>query len=464
MINLFEKLKDVIRRMIAYDTVEDTIPTVVYSSEEMESAIELWENIYTDNAPWLDDWVSSLNLGATICESLTMMVTAEMESRIDNNDFLQDQYSRHFLPHLNDKIEQGMAVGGMIARPYVIGNEIYIDFCRQGQFLPISFDDDGELYDVAFFERITKQNYYYTRIERQTFDKSGKVIIETNAYVSKSVDQIGEKINLEQIDEWAYISPIVEIPSDKPLYGFYKVPKANKIDLDSPLGVSVFSTTTELLEKADMQFSRLDWEYEGGQMAVEIAEDAIPPEGRGMDDGKERLYRRLDFENLDTYHIFNPTLRDANYMAGLDKYLMRIEDNIGLARGTLSESVADARTATEIRILKQKSYITVHAHQDAIDTMIEDCVYAMSVLANYYNLASISNYEVITEWKDSILTDSSTELDERLKCIEAGIESKEETRAWRKGEDIETATQKIAEINESQTNGLMNDIFSRSFE
>lgn len=436
----------------------------MYSSEEMESAIELWENIYTDNAPWLDDWVPSLNLGATICESLTMMVTAEMESRIDNNDFLQDQYSRHFLPHLNDKIEQGMAVGGMIARPYVVGNDIYIDFCRQGQFLPIAFDDDGELYDVAFFERITKQNYYYTRIERQTFDKSGKVIIETNAYVSKSVDQIGEKINLEQIDEWAYISPIVEIPSDKPLYGFYKVPKANKIDLDSPLGVSVFSTTTELLKKADMQFSRLDWEYEGGQMAVEIAEDAIPPEGRGMDEGKERLYRRLDFENLDTYHVFNPTLRDANYISGLDKYLMRIEDNIGLARGTLSESMADARTATEIRILKQKSYVTVHAHQGAIDRMIEDCVYAMSVLANYYNLATVSNYDIITEWKDSILTDSSTELDERLKCIEAGIESKEETRAWRKGEDIETATQKIAEINESQTNGLMNDIFSRSFE
>lgn len=455
MINIFEKLKEVIRKMVAYDSIEDTLSTSVYSSEKMESAIDLWERMYEDDAPWLDDYISSLNLGATICESMAMVVMAEMESRIEGNDFLAEQYERHVLPHLSDEVEKAMAVGGMVARPYVTKDEICVDFCRQGQFLPISFDDDGNLYDVAFFERITKGDYYLTRVERQTFDKSAqKVTIETKAYMSKSPDSVGDVVSLENVEEWSYISPVVEIQSDAPLFGFYKVPKANKIDLDSPLGISIFATATNLIKKADEQFSRLDWEYEGGQLAVEISEDAIPPEGRGMDELGERIYRRLDFDNNDAYHVFNPSLRDANYIAGLDKYLMRIEDNVGLARGTLSESVADARTATEIRILKQKTYITVTSHQKAIDQMLEGLVNAMSVLAGFYEIGSSENYEIVTEWKDSVLTDTSTELDERLKCIEAGIDSKEETRAWRKGEDIETARERIAEITASQGSGI----------
>lgn len=455
MINILEKLKEVVRRMVAYDSIEDTLSTTVYSSKKMDSAIDLWERMYEDDAPWLDDYISSLNLGATICESMAMMVLAEMESRIEGNDFLADQYERHVLPHLSDELEKAMAVGGMVARPYVTKDEICVDFCRQGQFLPISFDDDGNLYDVAFFERITKGDYYLTRVERQTFDKSAqKVTIETKAYMSKSPDSVGDVVSLENVEEWSYISPVVEIPSDAPLFGFYKVPKANKIDLDSPLGISVFATATNLIKKADEQFSRLDWEYEGGQLAVEVSEDAIPPEGRGMDELGERIYRPLDFDSNDTYHVFNPSLRDTNYIAGLDKYLMRIEDNVGLARGTLSESVADARTATEIRILKQKTYITVTSHQKAIDQMLEGLVNAMSVLAGFYEIGSSENYEIVTEWKDSVLTDTSTELDERLKCIEAGIDSKEETRAWRKGEDLETARERIAEITASQGSGI----------
>lgn len=45
--------------------------------------------------------------------------------------------------------------------------------------------------------------------------------------------------------------------------------------MDSPLGISFFSDAKDLIQKADEQFGRLDWEYEGGQMAIDVDPTAL---------------------------------------------------------------------------------------------------------------------------------------------------------------------------------------------
>lgn len=55
--------------------------------------------------------------------------------------------------------------------------------------------------------------------------------------------------------------------------------------------------------------------------------------------------------------VFSPALRDVSILNGLNDLLMRIEDTCGLARGTFSNPQSEARTATEIKILKQRSYL-----------------------------------------------------------------------------------------------------------
>lgn len=458
--NLIEKLKEAIRKMVAYRNVEETIESTIYSSEKMEEHIDICKLIYTNQAPWLSEEVVSLNLGKEIAQSMQMMVLSEMESKINNNDFMNEQYQKNLIDKLPENLEKAMAVGGMIARPYISNNQIFFDFCLQGEFLPIAFDDDGTLYDVAFIKRIVSGNNYYTRIERQTFDAANKTItIETKAFVSKRADYVGDEIPLDTVDDWADITPVITINNtERPLFGFYKVPIANNIDLDSPLGISVFTPAINLIQKADEQFSRLDWEYEGGQMAVDVSEDAL--QNMEMDRFENRIYRKLNFDNIDTYEAFAPTLRDSNFINGLEKYLMRIEDVVGLARGSISEVSADARTATEIKILKQRTYITVKNHQEAIDKMLNGCVYAMNVLSNLYFEESKAEAELVTDWKDSVLTDTDAELEQRLRLLDAGIEGKAELRAWWKGEDLETAQQMVDEIAEQNGSELLNDIFT----
>lgn len=464
--NFINKIKEILRRMVAYKTVEETIEDNIYAvGEEMTSAIEKWRSIYQDDSPWLDDKIISLGLGKAICQTMKMQVLSEMGTEIKDNEFMNEQYQKHFVEKLSEHIEKAMAMGGVVARPYFSNGEIYTDFCLQGDFIPIAFDDDGEMTDVAFVYRFVSGSKYFTRVERQTFNKADKTItIQNKGFVSKSSESVGDEVLLEDVEEWLGIEPVFIIPdADAPLYGYYKVPIANNIDLDSPLGISVFSPAVDLIKKADEQFSRLDWEYEGGQLALDISDDVMPNRteyGKAqMDELHDRIYRRHPFSDEDAYHIFNPSLRDANLQSGLDKYLMRIEDLVGIARGSLSEVTTEAMTATEIKILKQRTYVTVCAHQKAIDKMINGLVKAMSIIAKVYKIDS-SELEVATEWKDSVLTDTDAELAQRLQLLDAGIESKAEIRAWWKGEDIETAQAEIDKINEENASPLLDDIFT----
>lgn len=495
---IIELIKDALRHMIAYKDVSDTVDIdTVTISDKMQNNIDLWSNIYCDESPWLsdDDGIYSLNLGKSICQELARSVMSELESSItDPNapelseteientvidlsnraNFLNDCYMKNLMKCFDDRLEMGMATGGMVIKPYVSNGRIYFDFCYQGEFYPIAFDDDGNITDIAFIDEFISGDFKYSKIERQTF-ADNTIVVENKAYKTKIKkaeddsnipDELGTEIDLKLIDRWAYISPQVTIQNvDRPLYGYYKVPLANNIDKNSPLGISVFSPAVKMIERADKQFSRLDWEYEGGQMAIDIDESALHfSEGYfgtqlEQDQTRNRLYRKVDLGTDDTYNAFAPSLRDNNYLAGLTRYLTKIEDLVGLARGTLSEVDAEARTATEIKILKQRQYVTVSKNQTELQRTLEDVVYAMNTLAELYNLSQTGEYNLNLNWKDSILTDTDTELSQKINLKNAGILMDWEVRAWYTGEDEETAKAVIQEKEDKEQAKLANDIF-----
>lgn len=498
---LIEYLKEALRSMTAYKDVKDTVKSEdIYTvSEAMSTAIDKWRDMYMDNAEWLndDEGVFSMNIASTICSELKMYVLNEMNSHIvvpgqledskehdeskDNIDiytnraaFLDDLYHKHLLNKLDDVLEKAMALGGVIIKPYISNNTVYFDFCYQGEFYPIAFDDDNNITDIAFLDQFVVNNKKYSKVERQVF-KNNTVTVINKAYVTKynpnaETSELGTEIPLTTIEKWSNIEPRTTVENvEKPLFGYYRVPLANNVDMKSPLGVSVFNRAVRMIERTDKQFSRLDWEYEGGQIAIDVDPTAIVTEqtyyGRQLkqDEFRNRIYRRLDLGTDETYQAFTPALRDANYLAGLDRYLMRIEDIVCIARGTLSNVQADARTATEIKTLKQRTFDTVHKNQESLQKALENAIYAANVLVDLYAeemQAPEGDYVTNTEWSDSILVDIYTELEQRLQLVDKDIMSKTEVRMWYTGEDEATAQAAIDKIKKDNQESMMNDLFS----
>ena len=79
---------------------------------------------------------------------------------------------------------------------------------------------------------------------------------------------------------------------------------------------------------------------------------------------------------------------------------------------------------------------------------MRDVVRAMDKYATMYNLAPEGEYELSFEWDDSILTDRSQEMQERLELLAQGIISKAEMRQWYTGETEPQAKAAIAAMQQ----------------
>lgn len=358
----------------------------------------------------------------------------------------------------------------------LLNAEIDFDYIQADRFFPLSFDANGKVIEAAFIQTKVdkaKERVFirleYHKLEKRTvtvqnfaFESTDMSLANSNSI--KSASNLGRQIPLTDVPEWASLQPKTVIEGvDRLLFAYFRMPEANTIDPYSPLGVSGYSRVIQLIKDADMQYSRLLWEYEAGEMAIDVDRDALKfftdPNGEGysvLPEKQQRLFRKVDLNTEDTYQVFAPNLRDVSIVHGLNTIFMRIEDSIGLSRGTLSDvNTQEAKTATELKILKQRSFATNADIQMALQDALTDVVYVMDVYCTLYEVTPPGEYEVSFEWDDSILVDSESELSKRITLMQNGLASKLETRMWYFGETENQARAAMMQIEEEATQAMM---------
>ena len=300
----------------------------------------------------------------------------------------------------------------MYIQKYVSGDHIVVDVVQADAFFPTTFDTSRNLTGAIFSEQIKRKNRIYTRLEHHEY-ANGKEVIANRAFESASIESLGREIPLTDVPEWAAIAPDATIENiDRPLFAYFRIPKANREDQHSPLGVSVFADAVATIRDADRQYGALLWEYDGGQMAIDADDAAIRHNTNGstsLPKREKRLFRHVlsggAHAQQTLYEVFAPQLRDENYRRGLDTMLKRIEFQCGLAYGTLSDPQSVDKTAEEVRNSKQRSYSSVKSIQTALQAALDDLIYAINTYATMYQMAPVGEYKVAYDWDDSIVND-----------------------------------------------------------
>ncbi|WP_099205865.1 phage portal protein [Scatolibacter rhodanostii] len=408
---MFEKmlkwLKNLLDRMFDESGTSD-----IALSDRMSTAINLWASMYETGGPWVSECLHSMQLPGVIAEEFARLVTIESEIDISGSpraDFI-NLTLEPFFDKLRNYVELGCALGGIVFKPYVSDDKIIIDTVQGDCFYPTQFDSSNRMTGAIFIEQIHRKGFIYTRTEYHNY-QNGTHQIKNRAFKSKSSFSLGEEIALTDVPEWEQIAPELTINyCDRPLFGYFKIPSANKTDRHSPLGVSVYSKSINTIKNADEQYGRFLWEFEGGELAVDVAEDLLEHQPDGsvkVPKAQERLYRKRTVPTKDQnfYEVFSPTLRDESLSRGLDRILKLIEFQCGLAYGTISDPQTVDKTATEVISSKQRSYVTVKDIQKALETAIDDLAYAVDKLAEIYQLAPAGNYKIAYDWDDSIVND-----------------------------------------------------------
>lgn len=489
-----EKLKGAFRNMFSPKTIEEVLQIQPAISTMMKENIELWENLYQDKSPWCgaDDSIKSLGLPSMIASEKARTATIEMQIKVtgesERAEFIREFVDKKLMPTIRKQLEYGIALGGLVIKPYIMPGvngkyTVGLSYVKAGDFYPLTFSSEGDIIECAFADRIIKRNEIYTKVE--WFRLEGTTLIVRNkAFVRRDNNtttvipstELGTPVDLHSIPEWSAISEEVVInDAESIMFAYFKMPISNNIDLSSPLGVSGFSRAIDLIHRADEVYSDLLWEMEGGQLAVDVDRTALNPtkdiNGNPIEllpQRQQRLFRHsLDLGEDDKYEVFSPQLRDKNFINSLNTILMHIEDVTELSRGTLSEvTYAEARTATELKILKQRSFSANRDIQKELERALEQCIQTVDKYCDLYGINTKGEYEVAYKWDDSILVDKDTERQVDLLDVDKGLLSKVEYRMKWMGETKDQAEQALKEIVNAQMDLLQQeqDIYGSQFE
>jgi A118 family predicted phage portal protein len=433
-------IKGVWNKIMNKSTIESKMNIDIAMSNEMSTFIKDCKDIYEDKAKWVDNkTVFSMNLGAGIASEIARLVTLEFKSEISNNNFLNKEYQA-VIDNIRTYTEYAAATGGLVFKPYISNNRIEVDVVQADMFFPTAYTSRGEVTGCVLPETKVIGEYTYTRLEYHNFTNEGHMIRNV-AFKKKNLDQfrttqsdsLGDEIPLSEIEDWANLEPQVTIRNvDRPLFSYFKMPLANTIDSSSPLGVSVYARVAkDILKKADEQYSRIDWEFRGSELSIDVSADMMRDYDNGtltLPTGKERLYRRLDIDptadKTSGWNIFSPNIRDISLYNGLQHQLRTIEFLCGLAYGTISDPNETDKTAEEIKSSKQRSYQLVKDIQKSLRTSLENLVYIMSVWGQLANLGvKPVNIEtdISFDFDDSIVKDIDKENDSMFLDVSSGI-------------------------------------------
>lgn len=452
--------------MIQYENIKKAMGIDIAVSTDMAQAIYRWQKMYRNKPPWINKDIKGLNLPAAISSEFARLVTNEAKIEVSGSpraDMINQIIQKKFKKNLRTYIEYASALGGISFKPYPSMDSIAIDIVRAGNCYPTEFNSDGEMTGVIFPEFKRRGKKLYTRLEYQAL-QGDRYIIVNRAFVSTKaivktdeIVQLGTEIGLDDIDEWSDISPYEEFyHADGTLFSYLKMPMANNIDPDSPLGVSVYSRAEQQIQDADEMYGATLWEFRSKETAIQASNEYFKKDRKGdviLPKGQERLYYPMgnnitSQDGKPLFNVYSPEIREQSFFNGYNRIIQKVEFNSGLAYGTLSDPQSVDKTAEEIKTSKQRSYSTVTDIQEATENAIKNLVHAIDVWMDLKQIAPSGKVEVACDWDDSLIVDKKYELEQLRADVGMGAVGLVEYRMKRFGETKDQAIEMLRQASE----------------
>jgi len=399
------------------------IPEIKQTASAVINSQQLWRQMYLNQAPWTRKCVKSLNLAATIAAEISRLITLEIKSSVDD-EAVDVIYQREIMKGLRNQIEYGLALGGLIMKPFAQNGTVRVDFAQPSDFSILSASTDGTILEIIFRDYLKWKEAWYVRQEYHKFDEAAsRYLIMNEVRRSDEKGGIGNVINdYSNIIPWADLEKELELYNVKaPLFGYFKPAVSNNVDTKSALGISIYARAADAIQRADEGLSAMLREFRVKEAKQYVSELAV--KGGGAlpyleDDYYIKL--RTDAKNgVEFFESYSPEIYVEKYLAALNEYKREIEDCIGLAHGTISDVEQVTRTATDVKMSKQRTYVLVTENQKNLVECLKGAVYAIGVWLKYPQTPP--DYEVTAEFDDSVITDTEAVLKEMREDAASGL-------------------------------------------
>lgn len=425
--------------------------------------IALWGRWYGGRVPSIHNYTvynglnrirrfrKTLGLAKKICEDwANLLLNEKVEITADNeeiNKLVKEVLSyNRFSIYANQLLEKAFAFGTGAFVEYTDDDDIIIDYIAARSIFPLAWDN-GDITECAFASerKVGKERYIYLNIHRT--DENGKYVIE-NQYL-----RVGQGGGLTKTDLPDGIAEVVETGSPVPRFQIIYPNIANNIDLDSPLGLSVYANALDQLETCDVLFDSFYNEFNLGRkrimIPISMAQRIISQESGEkipiFDENDVTFYAYETGDATAKIDEMNGDLRIDAHVKGLSEAVNLAGYKCGFGEHKYKFDGSGVKTATEIISEDSDMFRSVRKHEAVIQSAIEALYKAIADM-----LGKTTDFSVGIDFDDSIIEDHAAEQARDRQDVQDGIMSKVEYRMkyyHESEEDARAALQEMEDVD-----------------
>ena len=381
-------------------------------SDQMQAWINECIAIYQGNPCWLDeeDHIDTINAAKAVCSETARLTLMGIGIHLDGSAraiWLQEQIDRVY-SQLRQWVEYGCAYGTIILKPNGDG----IDMFTPGEY-EVTDVTDGKITGVVFHNWKKVEDKWYTRLEWHRFEND-IYVITNKCYVGNYPDDTKNPVDIKSTP-WADMIDEAHIANVKnPLFGVFKTPQANNIDLNSPYGMPIFSEAVQELRDLDIAYSRNAEEIFDSSRTVLLDSDSlIPTGGKVSNTGANWENRRKTMKLPRTvknvrgdgkemfYQEINPQLNTTARLEGINALLGQIGYKSGYSNGHfVFNETGGIQTATQVEADQQRTIQLIKDVRDQLEACIADLISALNVFADLFGYSPAGSYELVFDFGD----------------------------------------------------------------
>ena len=445
-------------------SIQDVFHVAIGVSPLMLTKQSEWQAIIAGQAHWNKSDVPSLRLALSVATEIASRASTGLISEVLGSpraEYINEQFESA-MEKLDDISLSICSYGECIVKPFISENEIKISVVEIDSYWAIAYDSTDELIDVIFGAIYQTDKYIYRLLERHTYDREAKThSIIYKAFRTESTafaftpSSLGQEVPLSEVPDWSSLQDITIGNVDKPLFVLVRMRNGESFEKPQRQGVPPWTKAIPMIQKADEHEARIEWEFEGGELALNV--DVSMLKMRGVDnDGnpivkldkkRERLYNKfigtVGKEFLPD--IYNPEPRIKGYNQRMNDIFRRIEFLSGLSYGVISDATSQERTATEFRASKERLVTTVSGiQQEVLTPALTHLVYVFEKLSDLQGIP-YGEVDLILEWSENYALDRKEEAEERMLLYQSGLLFLDEFRAYYNEMDLEDAQADLEE-------------------
>lgn len=318
-----------------------------------------------------------------------------------------------------------------------------------------------EITAVAYvLDRATKNNQEYILfqaielVEYTAQDGSQSYANRYRIYVSRNGNIIRDGLSL--FPQWQGFTQEWYIPNvEKLLIGRYRSFTENPTDVNAIKGAPICFGASDPIEEIHYLLDQMHEEFGASEKMIMADKRLFRKYMNGeiaLPRGRERLFMGLDQTSGDMpVREWAPEIRYQAYLDNIDKQEKLVEHAVGVSSGIISTpDDVNYQNVDNVRKSQQKTMGFISSARRQGESCLLGLVYSWNVLANYYGINPIGDYDVNFDWSNEYVETFTDRQNAILAGNAIGATDAVDYRMFVMEESPETAQNRVAEIKAAQ--------------